>query len=356
MPTVLPVFDGHNDTLTKIIDLDPTGETFLTGNPACRLDLPRAKAGGFQGGIFAIFTDPPEGSAERDMGWGALTTPEGFTTKIRSEVPQDHCARFTDHCIAYLRGIEQRSQGEVRVVTGASDLEATWASGRLGIVLHIEGAEAIREDLYNLSDLYDQGLRSIGLTWSRPNRFGFGVPFGFPQTPDVGPGLSEAGKELVRACNAMGIVVDLAHLNSKGFSDVERVTQKPLVVSHSNVHALCRCTRNLMDWQLDAVKASGGVVGLNFEPAFLRPDGKKDAGATLAMLCDHLDYIVRRIGPDHVGLGSDFDGADVPTGLEDAACLPNLWTELSARGYDLATMEKFAHGNWLRVLKATLPE
>jgi membrane dipeptidase len=154
----------------------------------------------------------------------------------------------------------------------------------------------------------------------------------------------------------MGILVDLAHLNAKGFSDVERFSNKPLVASHSNVHAICPCSRNLTDWQIDAVKASDGIVGANFEPAFLRPDGKSGAPATLDMLADHIDYLVKRAGIEHVGLGSDFDGADVPEGLEDAAALPNIWEVLERRGYGRDEMEMIANGNWRRVLKATLKD
>jgi membrane dipeptidase len=356
MPMVLPVFDGHNDSLTKYIDLDPTGETFLTGNAACKLDLPKAKAGGFAGGIFAIFTDPPEGSEERDMTWGVTTTADGFISRPRSAVDSAYCARTTERVIEYLRLIEAKSGGAVSVIQGLSNLDAIWGSGSMAVLLHIEGAEAVRKDLYNLSDLYDKGLRSIGITWSRPNAFGYGVPFGYPLSPDQGPRLTDEGGELVRACNAMGIVVDLAHLNAKGFSDVANISTKPLVVSHSNVHALCACSRNLLDWQLDAVKASEGIIGVNFEPSFLRPDGKNDAPATLAMLADHIDYIVKRVGAEHVGLGSDFDGAGTPEGLSDASMLPNLWDELERRGYDQVTMSKIASGNWLRVLRSTLAD
>jgi membrane dipeptidase len=356
MTIPIRVFDGHNDTLTKYIDLDPTGETFLSGNPACRLDPPRAKAGGFGGGLFAIFTDPPEGSAERDMNYGMTTTPQGYISSPRSAVEPDHCIATTDRVIAYLRRIEATSDGRVKVVTKYTELEQAWSKGVLAVFIHIEGAEAIREDLSNLREYADKGLRSIGITWSRPNVFGCGVPFGFPISPDQGPGLSVAGRELVKACNKLRIVVDLAHLNLKGFFDVANLSNAPLVVSHSNAHAVCASSRNLVDRQIDAVAASGGIIGVNFEPSFLRPDGKNEAPATLSMLADHIDYIVRRVGVECVGLGSDFDGAGTPEGLEDAVALPNLWTELGQRGYDRTAMEKIAHGNWFRVLKATLSD
>ncbi len=354
MSCLLPVFDGHNDSLTRYAGLDPTGESFLSGNPKCRLDLPRAASGGFAGGFFAIFTDPPEGDPERDMKWGVTFTADGFQSRLRSEVDPAHCMRYTDQVIAYLRGIEEKSKGALRVVKGSKDLESTWTRGALAVILHIEGAECIKEDLSNLSDYYDQGVRSIGITWSRPNRFGCGVAFGCPASPDQGPGLTEAGKGLVRACNRMGITVDLAHLNLKGFFDVATVSVKPLVVSHSNAHALCPSARNLTDGQIEAVAASDGVIGVNFEPSMLRPDGKPGGRATVAMIADHVEYLVQRGGMDHVGLGSDFDGADTPEGMEDVAHLPALWPELERRGFSEKDRRKIAHGNWLRVLKKTL--
>jgi membrane dipeptidase len=354
MKPIIPVFDGHNDTLTKYFDIDPAGETFLSGNASCRLDLPRAKQGGFAGGLFAVFTDPPKGLDERDITWGSKQTAEGYVSPLRSTVDQAYAASFSDRVIDYLRGLESKSAGQMKVATSIEELEQAWSAGVLAVILHFEGAEAIREDLFNLSSYYEKGLRSIGITWSRPNVFGCGVPFGCPLSPDQGPRLSQAGSELVRACNAMGILVDLAHLNAKGFSDVERFSNKPLVASHSNAHAICPCSRNLTDWQIDAIKASDGIIGANFEPAFLRPDGKSGALATLDMLADHIDYLVKRGGIDHVGLGSDFDGADVPEGLEDAAALPNIWEVLERRGYGHEDLEKIANGNWRRVLKATL--
>jgi membrane dipeptidase len=125
--------------------------------------------------------------------------------------------------------------------------------------MHIEGAEAIGEELGELEVLYAAGLRSIGPVWSRPNIFGHGVPFRFPADPEQGPGLTEAGKALVKRCNELGVLVDLSHMNAEGFRDIAGISTKPLVATHSNVHALSNSSRNLMDWQLDAIRESGGV-------------------------------------------------------------------------------------------------
>src|SRR5690606_31073650 len=120
-------------------------------------------------------------------------------------------------------------------------------NGAVAAIFHIEGAEAIDTDLATLDVLHAAGLRSLGIVWSRSNAFGHGVPFRFPATPDIGPGLTDAGKDLVKACNRLKILVDLSHLNEKGFRDVAAISDAPLVASHSNVHAICEHARNLTD-------------------------------------------------------------------------------------------------------------
>ncbi len=195
-------------------------------------------------------------------------------------------------------------------------------------------------------------MRSLGIVWSRQNIFAHGVPFG-PGSPDTGPGLTDLGKDLVRACNRMGIMLDLSHLNEKGFWDVAALSDAPLVCSHSNAHALAESTRNLTDKQLDAIKESNGLVGINFHVGFLRPDGKNDPETPLTVMADHIDYLIERLGADKVGLGSDFDGATMPKELADASKLPNLFAVLRERGYDEATLRKIGFENWVRVLGET---
>jgi membrane dipeptidase len=222
------------------------------------------------------------------------------------------------------------------------------------MVLHFEDAVAIEEDLSNLEAYYERGLRSLGLVWSRPNVFGHGVPFRFPHSPDTGPGLTEAGKELVRACNRMGILIDLAHINEQGFWDVAETSEAPLVVSHAGVHALCPSTRNLTDGQIDAIGESKGLIGIIFSPGMIRADGQRDADSLpLTDLVRHFDHVVERIGVDHVAFGSDFDGALMAEELADATWLPNLMEALRERGYDDDSLEKIAYRNWFRVLRDT---
>jgi membrane dipeptidase len=125
------------------------------------------------------------------------------------------------------------------------------------------------------------------------------------------------------------------------------------VATHSNVHAICASTRNLTERQLDAIRDSGGMVGLNFNCGFLHPEGNRGSDLDLGVMVDHLDALVERLGDDKVGLGSDFDGATMPAGVRDVSLLPNLIEAMRARGYDDETIRKIAYGNWLRVLEQT---
>jgi membrane dipeptidase len=204
-----------------------------------------------------------------------------------------------------------------------------------------------------LDVLHAAGLRSLGPVWSRPNLFGDGVPFRFPSSPDIGGGLTDLGRELVRRCNHLNILVDLSHLTEQGFWDVAKVTDAPLVASHSNAHAVCPHSRNLTDRQLAAIRESGGLAGVNLATGFLRADGRRDADTPLADVVRHVDHLVEHLGIDGVGIGSDFDGATVPAPIADAAGLPELIAALRQRGYDEPSLRKIAHENWLRVLERT---
>ena len=185
----------------------------------------------------------------------------------------------------------------------------TLKADEMAAVPHIEGAEAIDRDFERLHVYFERGLRSLGPVWSRETIWGHGVPFRYPSDPDIGPGLTDAGKALVRECNRMKIMIDLSHLNEKGFDDVAAISDAPLVATHSNAAAITPHARNLTDRQLDIIRASDGMVGINFASAFLRPDGQMKADFGLDILLRHFDHLVERLGEDRVGLGSDFDRA-----------------------------------------------
>jgi membrane dipeptidase len=316
------------------------------------LDLPRAREGGFGGGFFACWTPP-----DPESGWteeAALTmTEDGYEVADAPPLDLIYARKTADALVKILFQLESESGGRIKVVRTAEELESCLRDGVLAAVLHFEGAENLGPDPGTLEDLHEAGLRSLGLVWSRPNAYGHGVPFRFPASPDTSPGLTEAGRELVRECNRLGILLDLSHLNERGFWDVVEITEAPLVATHSNAHALCPTTRNLTDRQLDAIRDSDGMVGVNFAVGFLREDGKDEEETPIETVVQHVDYLVERIGVERVGFGSDFDGAKVPREIGDASGLPKLLAALGERGYDDASLKKLVQENWVRVLRAT---
>ncbi|MTH97438.1 membrane dipeptidase [Roseibium sp. RKSG952] len=342
------MFDGHNDVLLKLeLEARTTGERcFFAQSDKGHIDLPRARAGGLAGGIFAMFV-PSNPTQDFSKPFNPKD-PANY-----APVEQGEALAFTLKLAKRAYQLERQSEGAIRICRSADDIEEAVDAGQLAVSLHIEGAEAIDEDLDALETLYAAGLRSIGPVWSRPNIFAEGVPMAFPSSPDIGGGLTGAGRSLVRACNQMGILVDVSHLNERGFWDVAQVSDAPLVASHSNAHALCASARNLTDKQLDAIRATNGLVGINFHTSFLRKDGGFSRDTPLDTVVAHARHLVERLGEDKVGLGSDFDGCIPPSDLRDVARLPNLINAFRAGGFDENTIRKMAFGNWLRVLRLT---
>ena len=183
----------------------------------------------------------------------------------------------------------------------------------LAAVAHLEGAEAIDPELETLPFWHAAGLRSLGPVYSRANAFAHGVPFAFPLDRRPRPGAhAPPARAWCEACADLGIAVDLSHLNEAGFWDVAKLDLAPLIASHSGAHALCPASRNLTDAQLDAIGASGGLVGIVYAVGFIRDDGAEEADTPLSVIADHARYVADRIGAEHVALGSDFDGATHP--------------------------------------------
>jgi membrane dipeptidase len=349
---LLPIFDGHNDVLLALYERDRgEGVTFFDRSEKGHLDLPRARAGGFAGGFFAVYVpaEPTDSKPEpTDLPSSGL-----FEMPLPPPLELAYAQRTAFAMTALLFRAEAASDGQIKVVRTADELATCLRESVLATILHFEGAEAIDPELNALEVFYQAGLRSLGLVWSRPTAFGHGVPFAFPHSPDTGPGLTDAGKQLVRACNRLGIMIDLSHLNEQGFWDVAKLSDAPLVATHSNAHALCASSRNLTDKQLDAIKESDGMVGLNFAVCFLREDGANNADTPIDVMVQQIAYLAERVGIDRVGFGSDFDGAKIPRELGDVAGMPKLIAALRAHGFDDAALRKIAHENWLRLLRKT---
>lgn len=349
---VWKVFDGHNDLLLRLAQAPARREQiWLTGEGKGHLDLPRMKQGGFAAGFFAIYIPSPMDHDAPDF----LTMMENppYRLPLPELIGHQSSQSLALTMAGHLLWMERSSDGAFKVVRNVAELKDCLNSDVIAGIMHMEGAEAIDPSLDALHAFHALGLRSIGPVWSRPTIFGHGVPFAFPGDPDTGPGLTDAGKRLVKECNDLGIMVDLSHLNEKGFNDVASLSDAPLVATHSNAWAVTPSTRNLTDRQLAMIRESGGMVGLNFATVFLREDGLQSADMTLDPMLRHLDHLISVLGEDHVGLGSDFDGATLPAPIGDVAGLPRLTDAMEAHGYNADLMKKLTSENWVRVLEKT---
>lgn len=347
------IFDGHNDVLLRLWEhakkgADPIAE-FVDGTDKGHIDAPRAKKGGLAGGFCAMFIPPNEDYPPREVD-------ENGHYNIRMVGPLEQPAAL--HTALEMAAIAFRLEraGALSICRSTADIRAAFEAGRFAAILHIEGCEPIAEDLSTLETLYAAGLRSLGPVWSRHNAFGHGVPFAYPSSPDTAPGLTEAGVELVKECDRLGIMIDLAHITEQGFWDVARLSTAPLVATHSNAHALTPISRNLTDRQLDAIRERKGIAGLNYATTMLRADGMESADTPLSDMVRHIDYMVERMGIDCVALGSDFDGATIPASIGDAAGNQALVEALRSAGYGEDDLAKLCRENWLRLLKTVWHE
>ena len=354
---MLLFFDGHNDCLLRLrlaqladsTSIKAQAERFLSGRGKGHLDLPRALEGGLGGGFFALFVPTQENRATSKKAFPSIKLRKTRPLAPLERLDPDRAFAETIEMLRLAGEIVQHSEGRVQLVLGPEDLRLQAQPIRM--LLHLEGAEAVRPDLANLEELRAMGVRSIGPVWSRPNAFGHGVPFAFDHSPDTGPGLTVAGKQLLAQCEQRGIALDLSHLNQRGFFDVAAASQRPLMVTHTASHALAPSTRNLTDAQIDAVGATAGVIGINLHCPDLRADGKWRTDTPLTRWAEHAAYVAERIGAEHVAVGSDFDGALMPAELQDAARLPALRDALRTAGFHSQEIEGIAGQNWLRILR-----
>ncbi len=332
------ILDGHNDVLMKLQWAKHDGKKIdFFGDTDLNIDAKKAQKGGFCGGLFAMFTP--------NSVFGADELPVGV------KPVDDYNYLSSLDCVSAMTAeayrLERESDGYIVICRSSAELLAAAEAYKMGIMLHIEGVESIDRNFNSLETLYAAGLRSLGPVWSRDNLFGVGVPFDFPNHPDHGSGLSDLGVELIKICNQMNILVDLSHLNEKGFWDVAKLTQNPLMATHSNVHALSNTARNLTDKQLDAIADSNGIVGLNFATGFLHKDGKMGGDASLDDMIGHVEHLLNKLGEDGVALGSDFDGAPIPSAIVDTAGLPVLVEQFKDAGYSAELIDKICYKNWI---------
>lgn len=338
------IFDGHNDLLTRLwlSSADDPVHDFIYGTLPGHLDLKRCRRARWMGGLFSIFL-PPYAYVKNNH-------PDKLSNLSNSDfTPQE----IIDICCAQLELAQQlqaRSNGQIQICTSMVQIQACQQNQQLAIVLHLEGAEflAIEPDLLDV--FYEAGLRSIGPLWNRKSLFGDGLNASFPHSPDTGSGLTKAGKDLVMTCAKKGMVIDVSHMNERAFWDTLEIADQPIVATHSNAHALCAQARNLTDRQLAAIKQNGGMVGVNFDVAFIRADGQRNTQTSLDVIVDHLAYLINHLGEDHVGFGSDFDGCLLPDELSDISQISKLIERMQQRHFSDALIEKITSKNWFAVL------
>jgi membrane dipeptidase len=364
------VVDTHNDIISVCLERNYSLDQNLAG--LTHSDLKRMKKGGLDVQVFSIFCD------------GKQPNPYQFANKE----------------IDTLYAWAQRNPAAMSIVTSPKELKAAVKAHKLAAMLGVEGGHMIENDLNKIDSLYNRGVRYMTLTWNNNTPWATSAEYesghqrlnGKIDTISQKKGLNEFGKKVVQRMNQLGMMVDLSHVGDQTFWDAISTTDKPVLVSHSNAYTLCPVYRNLKDDQIRAIAKNGGVIQLNFYPAFLDSsvggklntyrkkhreeksslikNGMKDfeadayidkkyeneieeMRAPFHLLFDHMEYIIKLAGIDHVGLGGDFDGIPfTPKVLTDVTKYPEITKELVKRGYSKEDILKILGGNFIRVFKA----
>ena len=356
--------DMHADTVQRMIDEGADISRRLADG---HLDAVRARAGGLDAQFFSIWVEP------RYFGASGPAAIER-----------------ADRQIAAVRALAEQRPDLWTLATTAEDVRRAAAEGKTAALLGLEGGYAIDEKIENVEKYYNLGVRYMSPTWTVSTSWAGSSG----DTAGASRGLSDFGKEVVREMNRLGIIVDVSHVSDKTFWDIVETSRKPVIASHSAVRSIVQHPRNLTDDQIRALARTGGVVSVVFYPAFVEPgwaekkesvdaeiaalvnEASRDVRGTgplkraardrvrtreylrrmprvsVARVADHIDHVVRLVGVDHVGLGSDFDGIQaVPADLSTVEDFPNLTKELLRRGYGAEDIHKILGGNILRVLE-----
>lgn len=360
------VCDTHNDIISTCIEKGYVFDTDLSGKT--HSDLARMLKGGLDVQVFSVFCDGE----------------------------QKNPYQFANREIDTLDSWIERNPTKMMLVTNPDQLEEAVKEHKLGSMIGVEGGHMIEDDLNKLDSLYQRGARYMALTWNNNTSWATSAEYESGNQKDnksgQKKGLNDFGQQVVKRMNELGMMIDLSHTGEQTFWDVINLSTKPILVSHSDAYTLSPAFRNLKDDQIKAVAKNGGVIDLNFYPVFLDStigtkeksyyqkhkteretliaNGKKDfeASAIIAkeypqeveelqapfhLLFDHIAYIVKLAGIDHVGLGGDFDGINfTPKVLTDVTKHPLITKELVKRGYSKEDIDKILGGNFIRVFKA----
>lgn len=252
-------------------------------------------------------------------------------------------------CMVMLDALKNQiaADPEVWLVRSAAEIRAARTAGKLGVMLGIEGAEPLEDELACLRMYYELGVRIMGLTWNYRNA----VADGALEWASEG-GLTRFGRQVVQEMNHLGMLIDCAHLSPKSFEQVLAVTTHPVLFTHGNCRALFDHPRNLADDQIKALAQNGGVFGISFVGSFM---GTDKTAVSVQTVVEHIDHVAQLVGHQHVAIGSDFDGTGwVPIGLETVQGMPALVAALLNRGYSEAAILDILGENYLRVFAAVL--
>lgn len=263
---------------------------------------------------------------------------------------------LAEEMIERLTEAEQLYPEKMGVIRCRADIDWYQKQQKLGIIIAIEGGEALGGKLENLEKFFQMGVRSFGLTWNYENDLAWGCGSDKNQKETnllrLHDGIKPFGIAVIEEANQLGMIVDLAHISYHGFWRALSVCKKPVLFSHGNCYQVHPHVRNLRDEQLKALAEYDGVLGISFVPSFL----KGGVDQSIEDILRHIDYGVNVAGIDHIGIGSDFDGIDrLPQGVEDTLFLSCLAESLDKRGYDKKAIEKIMGDNVCRVLQANLP-
>ena len=357
--------DTHNDILSKVVERHLVFDTNLKG--ITQSDLKRMQEGGIKVQVFSIFCD------------GRFGKGTAFA--------------YANKELDSLYAIAARNPRSMQIVYSYKQLMAAVKDHKIACMSGVEGGHMIEDNLEYLDSFYRRGVRYMTLSWNNSTSWSTSAMDETQHTFIVTPyGLNSFGKEVVKRMNQLGMLVDVSHVGEKTFWDVISTTTKPIIASHSSVYALCPVFRNLKDDQISAIAKNGGVIQVNFFSGFLdstflkkmeaflkvhqverdsmaalqKPeyeirdyfsvkykDEYENMRPPLSLLLDHIDYIVKLVGVDYVGLGSDFDGIDSsPKGLDGVEDYPKITEGLLKRGYNEKDIKKILGGNFLRVFKA----
>jgi membrane dipeptidase len=324
--------DPHDGLLAIDTHVDipwPNGPSPFEDGPRC-VDLPKLKAGRVGAVCFAAYI--PQGPRDAAGDLAARGRAQAMLEAIAAMAPRDG------------------SGGALAV--SADAIEAAFAAGRTAIIPAIENGYALGKDIAALDDFAARGVRYITLTHNGHNDLA-DAAIARRDLNDVEAehgGLSELGRAVVARMNDLGILVDISHASKATMLQAAALSRVPVLATHSCMRALCDHPRNLDDEQLDVLQATGGLVQVTMVSNFLRPKARA-ADLTVADIVDHIDYAVNRIGVEHVGIGTDFDGGGGVAGFMNASQAPNLTAELVKRGYDREMLGKIWGGNFLRLLR-----